>query len=140
MTVFTGFSYLQSCARSAVREQALRDVSLTLTLPLLHLQHAHISLNRTTRAFVAFSLAYCLAQSVLQGFTYALDAEYASFAKGVTSAAGMPPRNVTDLHGVTGQLHLEMCSDLPGPCEDIFRSGEQTEDMVESVSSEAVDE
>uniref|UniRef100_D8PNX4 Expressed protein n=1 Tax=Schizophyllum commune (strain H4-8 / FGSC 9210) TaxID=578458 RepID=D8PNX4_SCHCM len=114
MTVFTGFSYLQSCARLA---------------------HAHISLNRTTRAFFAFSLAYCLAQSVLQGFTYALDAEYASFAKGVTSAAGMPARNVTDLHGVPGQLRLEMCSDLPGPCEDIFRSGEESEDMVESHSN-----
>ena len=110
---------------------------LLLPLPFDRLQHAHICLNRTTRAFFAFSLAYCLAQSVLQGFTYALDAEYASFAKGVTSAAGMPPRNVTDLHGVPGHLRLEMCSDLPGPCEDIFRSGEAVEDAVESVSSQA---
>ena len=110
---------------------------LLLPLPFDRLQHAHICLNRTARAFFAFSLAYCLAQSVLQGFTYALDAEYASFAKGVTSAAGMPPRNVTDLHGVPGHLRLEMCSDLPGPCEDIFRSGEAVEDAVESVSSQA---
>ncbi|KAL1747432.1 hypothetical protein HDZ31DRAFT_80418 [Schizophyllum fasciatum] len=88
------------------------------------LPRAHIALNRTTRAFFIFSLAYCLAQSVLRGVTYALDAEYAAFANGVTTAAGVPPRNVTDLHGALGYLSLEMCSDLPGPCEVIYRSGQ----------------
>ncbi|TRM67554.1 hypothetical protein BD626DRAFT_564481 [Schizophyllum amplum] len=95
---------------------------------------AHIALNRTTRAFFALSVIYCIAQGVLQAFMYALDGEYAALAGGVTKAAGMPPRNVTDLHGSPGALRLEMCSDLPGPCEDIFRSGEtlNMDGMLES--------
>jgi hypothetical protein len=89
--------------------------------------YARITLNRVTTAFFIFSFVHCFAQGIIQSFLFSIDAEYGSLLSTMTSVAAIPAGNITYLEGLSGNLHLRMCDDIPHgqaryPCMDIFRS------------------
>ncbi|KAF5375349.1 hypothetical protein D9615_008029 [Tricholomella constricta] len=89
--------------------------------------YARITLNRVTTAFFIFSFVHCFAQGIIQSFLFSIDAEYNFLLSSITRVAGIPTSNMTYFEGVSGNLHLRMCDDIPHgqrryPCIDIFRS------------------
>lgn len=95
-------------------------------------QYARITHNRLTTAFFIFSFVHCFAQGVIQSFLFSIDSEYYDLLNGITTAAGIPSNMTTYLEGPLGNLHLQICHDIPvkglHPCFDIFRSTSDIKD------------